>query len=105
MHQKIFAFLSVQWRSGIHLKLRENNYTGAYYLTIERVGTSFYTQFFLKANDNIQKAVKHCVRDIQSGKYKNKKTEREAIQEIIVRRGLTIFMNDTKWKVKKIRFY
>lgn len=37
------------------------------------------------------------MRDIQSGKYKNKKTEREAIQEIIVRRGLTSFMNDAKW--------
>ncbi|GLC81496.1 DUF6678 family protein [Lacrimispora brassicae] len=90
-------FLSVQWNSGIYLKIRENKYTGAYYLTVGRDGTSFYSQLFSKANEHILKAVEHCVRDIQSGKYKNKKTEREAIQEIIVRRGLTSFMNDTKW--------
>ncbi len=90
-------FLSVQWDSGIFLKIRENKCTGAYYLTIERDGTSFYSQLFSKANEHVPRAVEQCVREIQSGKYKNKKTERELIQEIIARRGLTSFMNDTKW--------
>lgn len=91
------CFLSVQWKNGIYLRIRENKYAEIYYLTVGRDGTSFNSQIFLKANERILKAVEHCVRDIQSGKYKNRKTEREAIQEIIVRRGLTSFMNNTKW--------
>jgi hypothetical protein len=90
-------FLSVQWNSGIYLRILENKRTGTYYLTVERDGTSFHSQIFSKTNEYILKAVERCVRDIQSGKYKNKKTERERIQEIIASRGLTSFMNDTKW--------
>jgi len=90
-------FLSVQWNSGIYLRILENKRTGTYYLTVERDGTSFHSQIFSKTNDYILKAVERCVRDIQSGKYKNKKTERERIQEIIASRGLTSFMNDRKW--------
>lgn len=87
--------LSVRWHGGIYLKIK---YTWTYFLTIERNDFPFYTQRFAKKDGHMLRSVSRCVKDIQSGRYSNKKTGREQIQEILICRGLTSFMNNTKWR-------
>lgn len=89
------GILSVRWPGGVCLKL---SYTWAYHLTIERDGSSFKHQIFRKEDNQILNYVKRWVKDICNGRYSRKKTDQEQIQEVIIHRNLTSYMNNTKWK-------
>lgn len=58
---------------------------------IFQYGSSLPSEGFLQI-------IRHCIREIEDGKYQYKKTRREQIQEIVGRRRLTSFMNNTKWQ-------
>lgn len=85
--------LFIRWPDGICLRIQ---YTWAYFLVIEKDGTSFFCKNYRKEPPPIED-VKQCVKDIQTGNYKRKKTRREQIAEIIRLKGLTSYMNNTKW--------
>ena len=87
--------LSVRWPTGVYLKLQ---YTWAYQLTIERDRYVFKRQVFKKIDEQLVLTVKRWAKDITDGKYKTKKTEREQISDIIKKRNLTSYMNNTKWR-------
>lgn len=42
--------------------------------------------------------MQRMIDEIESGKYNNKKTEKEKVKTIVEERNLTSFMNHTKWK-------
>lgn len=49
-------------------------------------------------HEHFLKQIQHYVDEIESGKYKNKKSLREIIMDIVQQRGLTSCMNNTKWQ-------
>lgn len=89
------GILSVRWSDGVCLKLQKN---WAYHLTIERDGYIFRHQIFRKNDAGLLTWIERCAKDISSGKYKAKKTERERILEIVSKKNLTCYMNNTKWR-------
>lgn len=92
--REIDKMLSVRWPDGVYLKLQ---YTWAYDLTIERDGYIFKHQMFKKNDAQLLLWIKRWAKDISSGRYKAKKTERERVLDIITKRNLTSYMNNTKW--------
>lgn len=89
------GILSVRWSDGVYLKLQNS---WAYHLTIERDKYIFKHQIFRKKDDQLLLCVKRWAKDISDGRYKTKKTGRERIFDIIVKKNLTSYMNDTKWR-------
>lgn len=89
------GIISVRWPNGVCLKL---SYTWIYDLTIRRDKTTFRRQRFRTEDGEILRYVKRWAKDICDGRYDRKKTEGEQIQEIITKRRLTSYMNNTKWK-------
>lgn len=89
------GILSVRWPGGVCLKLRNS---WAYHLTIERDGYIFMHQIFRKNEEQLLLWVKRWAKDISSGRYSSKKTERGHIYDIIIQRNLTSYMNNTKWR-------
>lgn len=88
------GLLCVRWPNGIYLKLIK---TWAYHLTIERDRYIFQHQIFRKNNTELLLWIERWSKDISSGKYNSKKTEREKILDIVRKRSLTSYMNNTKW--------
>lgn len=89
------GILSVRWPDGVYLKVQKS---WAYYLKIERNGCILMHQTFRKNDALLLLWVQRWAHDIADGRYKTKQTERERIADIIVRRNLTSYMNDTKWQ-------
>lgn len=89
------GMLTVRWPDGVSLKLQKN---WAYHLIIERDGYIFKHQIFRQNNTQILIWIKRFAKDISNGKYKTKKTEKERILEIIIKRNLSSYMNNTKWR-------
>ena len=50
-----------------------------------------------KSDDKLFKSVRHLVNEIENGDFNYKKTESEKIAEIIQKKQLTSYMNNTKW--------
>lgn len=89
--------LDVCWKGNIHFIISMNNYGVFYFIekNKEKLGVSYYakkidTQFFT----NIQKLVE----EINSGKFNHKKTYSQKVKEVIEKRQLVSYMNNTKWR-------
>ncbi|WP_313076071.1 DUF6678 family protein [Lacrimispora sp.] len=91
--------LSVRWSDGVYLKIQNS---WVYHVTIERDEYIFKHQIFRKEDDQLLLCLKRWAKDISDGRYKTKKTGRERIFDIIVKRNLTSYMNDTKWQEFRI---
>lgn len=92
--------LTVRWKGGIYLKL---SYSWLYRLTITRENETLRHMVFQKANrEDICLWVTRWAKEINDGKYNNKKTAREEIQSILEKRNLTSYMNHTKWNEFRI---
>lgn len=90
------AVLHVEYPSGICLTVRAYRYT-PYYIMLYREDTSLLTVYcYSKAE--IVSYVQNLARDVQAGKYKNKKTLRERAFQTVQERNLTSYMNNTKWE-------
>lgn len=50
-----------------------------------------------KLDDRFFKSVQHLVNEIENGDFNNKKTESEKISEIMYKKQLISYMNNTKW--------
>lgn len=86
--------LSVRWPGGVYLKLRK---TWTYHLSIERNDCMLRHQTFRKPDAQLLLWVKRWAKDISSGRYDTKKTKQELLWDIVIKRDLASFMNDTKW--------
>lgn len=67
-----------------------------YYVTRnnEQVSCTYTSKKF---DDKFFKSVQHLVNEIENGNFNHKKTESEKISEIICKRQLVSYMNNTKW--------
>ena len=66
--------------------------------SIEKDGTTIVPYYSASFDEKFFRLIQHCVNEVESGKYRNKKSIREMVAEIVERRGLTSYMNNTKWK-------
>lgn len=90
-------YFDIRWKGDFHFIVVGWIYFGWYYVMRNNQAiSSFY--HFGKIEDRVFSSMQHIIDDIESGKYKNKKTEREKIRKIVEERKLTSFMNNTKWK-------
>lgn len=93
------GILSVRWPDGVCLKIQKD---WMYSLTIERDGYIFTRQRFKKNDKQLLIWVERMAKDISNGRYTTKKTEKEIILDIITKRNLASFMNNTKWRELRI---
>jgi len=89
------AVLHVEYPAGICLTVRAYKYT-PYYVMLYKEHTSLLT-VYCYSKTKLLAYVRNLNRDIQAGKYRNKKTLREQAFQIVQERNLTSYMNNTKW--------
>lgn len=79
-----------------NLLLEINRMSGVYHLTLYKEDTPFYARGSKKWEMMIN-ILNQCMFDIQSERYNNKKSVRAQVLEIVEKRNLTSYMNNTKW--------
>lgn len=90
-------FFDISWKGGLHFTITGWVYHGWYYVQRDKQFIS-PTYVFRKIDDKRLFAMQRIIDEIESGKYNNKKTEKEKVKTIVEERNLTSFMNNTKWK-------
>lgn len=85
------------WKGNVHLQVY---YRGSrfYYVVVrngEQVSASYYAG---KPDEKFFKSVQKLVNEIENGDFDKKKTRSEKVAEIVQKRQLTSYMNETKWK-------
>lgn len=90
-------FFDISWERDLHFIVTGWVHHGWYYVQRDKQCIS-PTYFFRKVDDKVLSIMQHIIDEIESGKYNNKKTEKEKIKTIVEERNLTSFMNNTKWK-------
>ena len=53
---------------------------------------------YTKIDNDIIRCMQNLINEIEYGKYDNKKTQSDRIQDIIQQKQLTSYMNKTKWQ-------
>lgn len=66
--------------------------------SIVKDDTQIASYYSASLDDKFLRLIQHCVNEVESGKYRNKKSIQEMVAEIVERRGLTSYMNNTKWQ-------
>lgn len=83
------------WHGGIKLEVLD--FYGDYRIVLTKEDTFLESHIF-HDSDGVINRVSHLVEQIKAGAFDRKKTTRERIQKIIESKGLTSYMNNTKWK-------
>lgn len=96
-----YKVFDIAWKDGIHFVVHifsaQDYKTGMY--SVEKSGEQIsLTYRFGKVDDNLLRRMQRVIDEIDSGKYKNKKTLSEKITSIVNQRGLVSYMNNTKWR-------
>lgn len=89
--------IDIGWKGNVHLQVyyRGSRY---FYMIIrneEQVSAGYYAG---KLDESFFKSIQKLINEIENGDFDKKKTRREKIIEIVQRRKLTSYMNQTKWK-------
>lgn len=89
--------LDVRWKGNVHMRFYNRGGWFRYYVVRneEPVSPGYTVR---RLDERFFKSVGKLVNDIENGCYDQKKTRSEKIAEIVCRRNLTSYMNDTKWK-------
>ncbi len=88
----------VEYKGGLYLEFwwwEGRRYCNCY---LKKEDTTIIPHSSVALDERFFQWVRHCVAEIESGKYRNKKSRKEMIQKEIERRGLTSCMNNTKWQ-------
>lgn len=88
---------NVVWKRGIHFIAAVSSFGGQYYVMRDNCMIS-RLYHFSRTDDELYRKMQKLINEIDSGKYLNKKTIKEQVSEIVEQRGLTSFMNNTKWR-------
>ncbi|MCY7007946.1 hypothetical protein OCK72_04645 [Fusobacterium simiae] len=88
---------NLKWKDNIQFLLYGNCHLGWYYIlkNNEQISPSYN---YRKIDDILIKNMQKIIDEIESGKYKNKKTPSEKIRLIVEKRKLYSLMNNTKWR-------
>lgn len=89
--------LDVRWKGDIHFEVKTSKGIGWYFVSRNNQEISNLYHFH-KMNDSTITHMQQLINDIENGRYHSKKTLREQIVTIVEERGLTGYMNTTKWK-------
>lgn len=94
---KSSVLYNLKWKGNIQFLLYGNCHLGWYYIlkNNEQISPSYN---YRKIDDILIKNMQKIIDEIESGKYKNKKTPSEKIRMIVEEKGLYSLMNNTKWK-------
>ena len=95
IHQDSADILHVEWKSGIRLQVMA--YPHNLGVMISKEDTILHSMECHSKADLLSR-VRNIAREIETGKYRNKKTLREQTFQIIQERNLTSYMNNTKWE-------
>lgn len=89
--------IDIRWKGDIHFEAETSKYNGWYFVSRDkqRISNLYH---FNKIDDSLITHMQQLINDIESGRYNSKKTLKEQIAEIVEKRGLTGYMNATKWK-------
>lgn len=89
--------LDVRWKGNVHLGV---HYTGSgYRYEVSRDGEAVSAYYRSnKLDEKFFKSFQKLVDEIENGDFDKKKTHSEQVMEIVHKRNLTSYMNQTKWK-------
>lgn len=89
--------VDIRWKGDIHFEAETSKCNGWYFVSRDkqRISNLYH---FNKIDDSVITRMQQLINDIESGRYNSKKTLKEQIAEIVEKRGLTGYMNATKWK-------
>lgn len=90
--------LRTEYPGGVYLSLWWWPRRRFYRCDLGREDTIFLSARAASIGDRFLDRVRQLIRAAQSGRFRNKKTTGELVREEIARRGLTSWMNDTKWR-------
>jgi len=89
--------VDIRWKGNIHFEAEAAKGNGWYFVSRDNQKISNLYHFY-KINDRTVTDMQQLINDIESGRYNRKKTLSEQIRAIVEERGLTGYMNATKWK-------
>ncbi len=90
-------FFDISWKGDFHFIVTGWVNHGWYYVQRDKQFIS-PSYVYKKIDDRVLSVMQHIIDEIENRKYNNKKTEKEKIKQVIEKRNLTSFMNNTKWK-------
>lgn len=88
--------MDVKWKSGVHFIIYQTLWHGYYYAMRknEQISRTFHVG---KLKDDLAVSIQRFINDINNGRYDNKATPRELHLKYVQEKGLTGYMNNTKW--------
>lgn len=88
--------VDVKWKSGVHFIIYQTLWRGYYYAmrNNERISNSFLIG---KLKEDLPIYIQRLINDINNGRYDNKPTPNELHLKCVQEKGLTGYMNNTKW--------
>ncbi len=89
--------MDIRWKGGIHFEAEASTGNGWYFVSRDNQKIS-NLYWFWKIDDRTVTGMQRLINDIESGRYHGKKTLREQVAAIVEKRGLTGYMNATKWR-------
>lgn len=94
-HTGIVA-MDVKWKSGVHFVIYQTLWRGYYYAVRnnEKISHTFHIG---KLKKDLPDDIQRFINDINNGRYDNKLTPGEYYLKFVEEKGLTSYMNNTKW--------
>lgn len=88
--------MDVKWKSGIHFIFYQPLWRGYYYVmrNNEQISNLFHVR---KYGNDLAISIQRLMNDINNGRYDHKNTPRELHLKYVQEKGLTGYMNNTKW--------
>lgn len=94
-HNGVVA-VDVKWKSGVHFIVYQTLWREYYYVmrNNEQISNTFHVG---KHKNDFAIYIQRLINDINNGRYDNKMTPRELHLKDVQEKGLTGYMNNTKW--------
>lgn len=88
--------LDIKWKSGVHFIIYQTLWRGYYYAARnnEKISHTFHLG---KLKKDSPVYLQRLINDIDNGRYDNKLTPHELYLKFVQEKGLTGYMNNTKW--------
>ncbi len=99
--------LDVRWKGNVHLEVHDtgSGWGGRYYYVVFRNGETVSAHYRSnKLDEKFFKSLQKLVDEIENGDFDKKKTHSEQVMEIVQKRNLTSYMNQTLKTITKRDF-
>ena len=92
------AVFQIDWPRNITFIVRENHKQGWFCVERNQQEVSVIFRYYKTPNKKTIGMMQSLIDEAESGKYNNKKTLSDRIQDVVQQRKLTSYMNNTKWR-------